>query len=190
MVMCLTFCLAAVCQGDAGPKHWDMASPRYDLHTRWSFHAPAQRVWDVIADPRMSWPDWWAQCAADEPVGGPVAEPADATSDGGGLVGRNASLAFRAAPGYTLHLTIRPTRVQAPRFVEFDAEGDLRGLGRVALVEDGDRTAVHIQWIVRPARRWMALLSPIAAPVFSAMHARVMRQGERGLREFLAAPDG
>lgn len=173
----------AVCQERRRPKHWGVTSRRYDLQSRWDLPASVERVWDVLADPLMSWPGWWPQCAAE----GPVAGSGDDAAIGGGLVGRSAYLAFHAAPGYTLHLMIRPTRVQAPRFVEFDAEGDLSGIGRVALVPDGDRTAVHIQWVVRPARRWMALLSPIAAPAFSAMHARVMRQGERGLREFLAA---
>lgn len=184
--MCLTLRRAADCQEDTRPKHWGMPSPRYDLHTRWSIPATLPEVWDVIADPRMSWPDWWVQCAAV----GPCAGPADDAATGDGLVGRSAHLAFRAAAGYTLHLTIRPTRLQEPRFVEFDAEGDLHGVGRVALVADGNRTTVHIQWVVRPARRWMALLSPIAAPLFSAMHARVMRQGERGLGGFLAARNG
>lgn len=160
-----------------------MVSSRYDLHTRWSLSAPIQQVWEVMADPRMSWPDWWPQCTADAAVTEPAA--------GDGLVGRTAGVAFRAGPGYTLHLSIRPTRVQAPHFIEFDAGGDLSGIGRVVLMAvDAGRTAVHIQWLVRPTRRWMAILSPVARPVFALAHAAVMRQGERGLRVFLSGRGG
>lgn len=155
-----------------------MVPARYDLHSRWSLSAPVEQVWAVVADPQMSWPDWWPQCTADAVVSDPAA--------GDGLVGRTARVAFRAWLGYTLHLEIRPTRVQAPHFIEFDAGGDLSGLGRVALVPTaGDGTTVHIQWLVRPTQRWMLLLSPLARPAFTAAHAGVMRRGERGLRRTL-----
>lgn len=164
-----------------------MAPARYLLHTRWSLAAPVDRVWDVLADPRMSWPAWWPQCTADTEAAGPDPEP----PAGEALLGRTARVAFRAGPGYTLHLAIRPTIVRAPHFIEFDAGGDLSGVGRVALVAaDGDRTAVHIHWAVRPTRRWMGLLSPLARPVFTAAHGAVMRRGERGLRAFLASGNG
>jgi len=171
-----------------------MASTLYDLHTRWDLPASADRVWAVIADRRMSWPDWWPGCTADGP---PTATPSPEGTAGapgghaprpGSLAGRSAGLAFHAGPGYVLHLTIRPTSEQPGRFIEFDAEGDLCGHGRVALVPvAADRTRVHIQCTVAPTPRWMVLLSPVAAPLFAGLHGRMMRRGEQGLRRILAA---
>lgn len=136
-----------------------MDSTLYDLHTCWDLPAPADRVWAVIADRRMSWPDWWPGCTADDPPASTPSPGASADTWAGGaprpcgLSGRSARLAFHAGPGYVLHLTIRPTSERPGRFIEFDAEGDLCGLGRVALVPvAGDRTRVHIQCTGAPPR--------------------------------------
>jgi hypothetical protein len=99
-----------------------------------------------------------------------------------------AHLNFMAFLGFTLTITLHPTKVAKPREIEFDAGGHLQGTGRVRLVpqEQVLATRMDIEWRVRPTQRWMNVLTPIAAPAFKAAHALMMRQGEKGLQRELA----
>jgi hypothetical protein len=104
------------------------------------------------------------------------------------LKATTAHLNFKAFLGYTLTITIHPTKVAAPHVIEFDAGGHLKGTGRVTLVpqEHVQATRMDIEWRVQPTQRWMNALTPIAAPVFVAAHGLMMRQGEKGLEQALA----
>ncbi|UUL75702.1 hypothetical protein NG819_16210 [Pseudarthrobacter sp. Fe7] len=139
----------------------------------------------MIADTDMSWPQWWPNCTFAAPL-----ERTEALSQAPEeiLKATTAHLNFKAFLGYTLTITIHPTKVAAPRDIEFDAGGHLQGTGRVTLVpqEQGQATRMDIEWRVRPTQRWMNVLTPIAAPVFVAAHALMMRQGEKGLEQAVA----
>lgn len=156
-------------------------TPRlFNLNSIWHLPATPEQVWAIIADIDMSWPTWWPHCS----FAGPLirTEPAS-TAQEDILKATTAYLNFKTALGYTLTISIHPTKVVAPREIEFDAGGHLEGIGRVTLSPEshGETTRMDIEWRVRPTQPWMNLLTPIAAPAFTAAHARMMRQGERGL---------
>ncbi len=164
-------------------------TPRlFDLSSSWHLPATPEAAWAIIADVDMSWPNWWPQCS----YAGPLTrtEP-QSNSQEDVLKATTAHLNFKAALGYTLTVTIHPTEVIAPREIEFNAGGHLEGTGRVTLSPEanGAATRMDIEWRVRPTQRWMNILTPIAAPVFTAAHALMMRQGERGLLKALQNPE-
>jgi len=83
---------------------------------------------------------------------------------------------------------VRTTKVERPDLLEGDASGELAGLGRWRLFEQGGVTAVLYEWNVRTTRAWMNLLAPVARPVFAVNHDYVMRNGGQGLARLLGAP--
>lgn len=157
----------------------------FDLSSTWRLPVPPERVWAIIADINMSWPSWWPHCSFAGPL---VRTKPMSNSQEDILKATTAHLNFKAALGYTLTISIHPTDVAAPREIDFDAGGHLKGTGRVVLTpeEQGKATRMDIAWRVRPTQRWMNLLTPIAAPAFTAAHALMMRQGEQGLVRALA----
>lgn len=161
-------------------------TPRlFDLSSAWHLPATPERVWAIIADADMSWPTWWPHCTFAAPL---VRTEPKSTSQEDILKATTAYLNFKASLGYTLTISIHPTEVTAPSEIDFDAGGHLEGTGRVALTAEsnGKATRMDIEWRVRPAQPWMNFLTPIAAPAFTAAHALMMRQGERGLMTALA----
>ena len=155
----------------------------YDLRSRWHLAASKEEVWAIIADVNMSWPNWWPNCS----FAGSLerAEPASSSHEDI-LKATTAHLNFKASLGYTLTITIHPTAVVSPNEIDFDAGGHLVGTGRATLTPEArEATRMDVEWKVRPTQRWMNLLSPIAAPVFRAAHAHMMRQGEKGLAKAL-----
>lgn len=161
-----------------------MESRLFDLSSAWYLPASAEQVWAIIADVDMSWPQWWPGCNSAAPL---ERWPAESSSHADILKATTAHLSFKAFLGYTLTITIHPTRVVASREIEFEAGGHLQGTGRVTLMPEdrGQATRMDIEWRVRPTQRWMNMLTPIAAPAFTAAHALLMRQGEKGLMKAL-----
>lgn len=161
-------------------------TPRlFDLSSIWHLHASPEEVWAIIADIDMSWPSWWPDCSFAAPL---VRTEPKSDSQEDVLKATTSYLNFKASLGYTLTISIHPTDVITPTEIEFDAGGHLEGTGRVTLTPEADGTATRmdIEWKVRPTQRWMNLLTPIAAPAFTAAHALMMRRGETGLRRALA----
>jgi hypothetical protein len=160
-------------------------TPRlFDLSSTWHLPAAPEEVWAIIADINMSWPSWWPNCSFAAPL--VRTEPASKNQEDV-LKATTSYLNFKASLGYTLTITIHPTKVVTPSEIEFDAGGHLEGTGRVTLSpeENNKATRMDIEWIVHPTQRWMNFLTPIAAPAFTAAHALMMRQGEKGLLRVL-----
>jgi len=162
-------------------------TPRlFDLRSTWHLPAPAGKVWDVLTDLdlRPGEPVWWPGCT----VAAPLARTGPSDAPGAdGLTGITAFLRFHTPLGYSLTVSIHPTLSVPPRELAFDAGGDLEGRGGIVLTPEGPEgpTTMDIRWTVRPTRRWMNLLAPVAAPVFVAAHAYTMRKGEQGLAKAL-----
>lgn len=155
----------------------------YDLRSSWLLPASTEEVWAIIADVNMSWPNWWPHCSFAGPLN--RVEPASSSQEDI-LKATTAHLNFKASLGYTLSITIHPTMVRSPSEIDFDAGGHLVGTGGVTLTpETNQMTRMDIDWKVHPTQTWMNLLSPVAAPVFRAAHAHIMRQGEKGLAQAL-----
>jgi hypothetical protein len=103
--------------------------------------------------------------------------------DGGdaGRVGSRYRVAWRSRVPYVLEFDFTVRGLEAGRWMEGEATGDLEGRGRWRLFEDGGITAVVYDWDVTSTKRWMNLLGPLARPVFEYNHDVVMRWGGEGL---------
>ncbi len=153
------------------------AMPAYAFLSIWELETSIEEVWDIIRAVE-DYPAWFPSVKRVELLQGGDAE-------GVGAVTRSW---WSTALPYGFAFDLRTTRVEAPRLLEVAASGDLVGTGRWELDERGGVTSIRYFWSVRPAKRWMNLLAPIARPAFSWNHAAVMHAGGRGLAQRLGVP--
>lgn len=144
--------------------------------TTWWLEAPIDEVYRAIAA-APCWPAWWTSLCA-------VEELAPGNREG---IGRVYRTTWQSRLGYRLRFEVRVTRVLPGRLIEGVARGDVQGTGRWRLSEEGRVTRVRYEWRVRPVRRWMALLAPVAEPLFAWNHHAVMQDGAEGLARRLEA---
>lgn len=149
----------------------------YDLVSDWVIDAPADRVWDVLADPGLTWPLWW-----------PGMRGRSVVVPGAAVVGSSAELEIRPWRfGYRLRLGLSVESAESPRHALLRASGDLDGTADVTLTEDASATThVHTEWRVVTCRAWMNLTAGALGPAFAAQHRRTMAAGETGLQAFIA----
>jgi hypothetical protein len=146
----------------------------YRFLTTWLLEAERERVWDAIYESER-WPEWWK--------GVLEAEKLEEGNENG--VGQYGRYIWRSKLPYRLEFFMRTTRVERPHLLQGDASGELAGIGRWRLFEQGGVTAVIYEWNVHTTRAWMNLLAPIARPIFSTNHDYVMRNGGHGLAKRL-----
>ncbi len=157
------------------PRLAEVRRRDYVLRSDWMVQAPRPLVWDVLADPTMTWPRWWPGLRAQDVVPAP-----------GALVGSTAVLVMRAPWGYTLRIGLRVEEAEPGARVLTRVTGDLEGTGRITVADlPGAGTHIHVDWRVATVAAWMNLTAPLLAPAFAAAHGRVMAAGERGLRGYL-----
>jgi uncharacterized protein YndB with AHSA1/START domain len=149
----------------------------YRFLTTWLLAAPRERVWDAIYDSER-WPEWWHGVLEADKL-----EEGDETG-----VGQYGRYVWKSKLPYKLEFFVRTTKVEKPHLLEGNAEGELTGIGRWRLFEQGGVTAALYEWNVRTTRAWMNLLAPLARPVFAVNHDYVMRNGGHGLAELLGVP--
>ena len=142
----------------------------YEFLTTWLLDAPREDVWDAIWD-SGEWPVWWRGVVE-------AVETDPGTPCG---VGRRGRYAWRSRIPYPIRFDVVSTVVERPYVLEGHATGELEGIGRWRLFEQGDATAVLYEWNVRTTKRWMNLIGPVAAPVFRWNHDYVMRGGGAGI---------
>ncbi|HEY7151094.1 MAG TPA: SRPBCC family protein [Solirubrobacterales bacterium] len=151
--------------------------PSYEFLTTWCLEAPREPIWDAIWDAER-WPQWWRGVVAARTM-------AEGEDDGVGQIGR---YTWRSRLPYDLDFEMTTTRVDRPYLLEGRADGELAGVGRWRLFEQGGEvpvTAVVYEWSVTTTKPWMNLLAPIARPLFEWNHDWVMRNGGAGLAELL-----
>jgi hypothetical protein len=148
----------------------------YSFLTTWCLAAPRGQVWDAIWESER-WPEWWRGMVASRHL-------VDGDETGVGQVGR---YTWRSLLPYTLDFEMTTTKVDKPRLLEGHAVGELDGVGRWRLFEegagrgDGPVTVVIYEWNVRTTKPWMNLLAPLARPVFAWNHDWLMRNGGEGI---------
>ena len=153
----------------------------YRFLTTWLLEADRERVWDAVYDSER-WPQWWKGVLEAEKL-----EEGD--EDGVGQYGR---YVWRSKLPYRLEFFVRTTRVEKPHLLEGDASGELAGVGRWRLFEQGGVTAVLYEWNVRTTRQWMNLLAPLAPADLrrqSRLRDAKRRRGPRGTARDPAARD-
>ena len=98
-------------------------------------------------------------------------------------VGERVLLGVRSPLGYRLRVELTITAWRADSEIAATSVGDLTGQGSITLhARSADAASVTIVWTVTTERAWMTKTSVLLRPVFTAAHAWVMRDGERGLR--------
>lgn len=153
-----------------------MAGDHFSLTTVWHLDAPIGRVWDALHAVE-EWPRWWKYVRAVE-----VIERGDANG-----LGAAHRFTWSSALPYQLSFTMRITELVEPTRMAGQAHGDLDGVGRWTLLENGGTTRVQYDWSVNTTRAWMRTLAPLLAPVFRWNHGKVMAAGGAGLAQHLAA---
>jgi hypothetical protein len=146
----------------------------YRFLTTWLLEADRERVWEAIYDSER-WPEWWRG----------VEEAEKLTEGDERGVGQHGRYVWKAKLPYRVNFEITTTRVERPHLLEGDATGELAGVGRWRLFEQGGITAVIYDWNVSTTRSWMNLLAPVARPIFQSNHDYVMRNGGRGIAQLL-----
>lgn len=151
---------------------------RYRFLTTWVLEAPRDEIFQALHDVER-WPSWWRGVETALEL-----EPGRAGADG---EGSRFSLTWKSRLPYRLEFRMRVTSVERPLSMEGVAEGELAGIGRWRLFEEGDQTAVLYEWDVQTTGRWINLLAPLMRPIFAWNHDVVMRQGGEGLARLLKA---
>ena len=147
---------------------------KYLLVSHWQFAAPIDCIWDAIYAVE-AWPKWWKYVLAVEEL-----ERGDTVG-----VGAVRRYTWGSRLPYRLSFVMRSTVVQPPHILQGVAQGELNGLGRWTLSEEGVTTHAQYDWQVSTSRAWMNALAPVLTPVFRWNHDEVMAEGARGLARYL-----
>jgi uncharacterized protein YndB with AHSA1/START domain len=148
----------------------------YHFLTTYQIEAPIQQVWQAFRD-FDRYPTWSKGIfhAQQLKLG---------HADG---VGDKIRYKVKGRLPFTLAFDATLTQVDPPRVLELQARGDLEGVGRWTLSQDGTITTAQYTWDVRSTKRWMNLLAPLARPLFEWNHDGVMRDAGHGLARYLGA---
>lgn len=140
---------------------------RYELESTWTFEAPAADVLAALRD-LEGYARWWPQVRVAERI-----SP------------HRVRMRCRSALPYDLVFVVEESGIDLGRgCLEGTMTGDLQGTSRWIVAADatGARTTASFREVVVTTSRAMNLLAPVARPLFLANHARMMRDGEAGLR--------
>lgn len=151
-----------------------MAAKDFHLITEWTLNASIDAVWEVLTAPE-DWPQWWKAVRRVE-----LLEKGDA--DGTNSLRR---MTWATALPYALSFDMCTTRLEPKSLIEGQASGELDGLGRWTLRDEGGKTYVRYDWIVAVSKPWMRLFAPLLRPVFAWNHEVVMGWGLDGIRKYL-----
>jgi uncharacterized protein YndB with AHSA1/START domain len=147
----------------------------YEFLTTWLLESPRETVWDAIYD-QARWPEWWRG----------VEEVEEVTPGEDGGLGSVSRMIWKSLLPYRVEFQVTTTHLERPRLLQADAVGELTGIGRWRLFEEGSGvTAVLYEWNVATTTAWMNLIAPIARPVLEWNHDWVMARGGEGIAELL-----
>jgi mannose-6-phosphate isomerase-like protein (cupin superfamily)/uncharacterized protein YndB with AHSA1/START domain len=150
------------------------ADREYAFVDEWDVAAPREAVFAALSDAR-SYPDWW------RPV------YLDVESDGEPHVGSVSHQHFKGRLPYHLHTRSRVVRMEPPRVIEGEVDGDLRGTGIWTLSETASGTHVRFDWRVHADRRLLRLLTPVLRPALRWNHDWAIARAIAGLEPYVLA---
>jgi uncharacterized protein YndB with AHSA1/START domain len=148
----------------------------YAFLTTWLLESPREPVWNAIHD-QKAWPSWWRGVESVQELRG-----GDEPEDGVGSVSR---MVWKSLLPYRVSFEVTTTRVEHPTLMEGRAVGELEGIGRWRLYEQGGVTAVLYEWNVSTTKPWMNRLAPLLRPAFEWNHDWVMARGGEGIARLL-----
>jgi uncharacterized protein YndB with AHSA1/START domain len=149
----------------------------YHYISTWQLQAPIERVWAAISQLEQL-PAWY-------PAVQQVQTLTAGDPDG---VGTRVRYLLKGRLPMRLAFEATIARVDPPRELELQAEGDLAGRGRWELEQQGEVTTVRYLWDVQTTRPWMNLVAPVARPLFTWNSKGVMLEAGQGLAGFLQVP--
>ncbi|MGH3357759.1 MAG: SRPBCC family protein [Nocardioidaceae bacterium] len=140
----------------------------YRFRSRWHVEGDRDAVFDALAD-LPSYPRWWPQVRAVEPVDE-----------------ENASVVARSFLPYALRFTLtRETENRETGVLQVRIGGDLDGWARLTLYAGHQGCMLLYEQRVVVTRPLLRATAPFARPAFRWNHALMMRAGERGLTDYV-----
>jgi uncharacterized protein YndB with AHSA1/START domain len=137
----------------------------------WDVAAPAEPIFDALADAR-TYPEWWG------------AVYLEAEADGPPEVGRVSRQYFHGRLPYKLRTTSEIVALERPRRIEAKVEGDLSGLGVWTLTPRDGGTHVRFDWRVNADRPLLRYLTPVLRPLFRWNHNWAIARAIAGLEPY------
>lgn len=150
--------------------------PRYRFVTDLRITAPIGAVYDAVVGPERWLDDWSHAVDVDRTAAGDAAG-----------VGASFEATVRAPLGYRLSARIEVAAAEPPGGLWMTSTGDLEGYARWRLVARDGGTDVRFTWDVLATERWMAVLTPVARPVFEWSHGLVVRRAAEAAAASLEA---
>jgi mannose-6-phosphate isomerase-like protein (cupin superfamily)/uncharacterized protein YndB with AHSA1/START domain len=151
------------------------AGTAYEFVDEWDVAAPPEAVFDALADAR-SYPAWWKPVYIDvEADPGPAA------------VGKVTRQHFKGRLPYHLRTQTRTVRLERPRLIEGETEGDLRGRGIWTLTPTDAGTHVRFDWRVHADRPLLRALTPVLRPALRWNHNWAIARAREGLEPYAQA---
>jgi uncharacterized protein YndB with AHSA1/START domain len=163
--------LGAAGAGCAARARAGRASGEYVFVDEWEVAAPPRAVFDALADAR-TYPEWWTPVYLDVDADGPPA------------LGKRSAQHFKGRLPYHLRTTSTITRLEPPRVVQGEVEGDLRGRGTWTLTPTAGGTHVRFDWRVFADRPLLRTLTPVLRPVFRWNHDWAIARATEGLESY------
>jgi uncharacterized protein YndB with AHSA1/START domain len=146
-------------------KELTVKAARYNFVSEYILQGERQAIWRALVDFEHI-AQWWEGLKRLE-----IVRPA-ANGDGTGLIYRNY---VRAPLGYTFDYSCEVVGVDPLRRLDLLASGELVGRGRFLLADTTDGSLrLTFHWMVETPKVWITLLTPIARPVFTRNHHRMM----------------
>ena len=144
----------------------------YEFVDEWDVAAPPETVFDVLSDAR-TYPRWW------RPV------YVDVEADGEPAVGNVTRQHFKGRLPYHLRTRTRTVRLERPRMIEGETDGDLRGRGMWTLepLASGG-THVRFDWHVHADRALLRALTPVLRPALRWNHDWAIARAIEGLEPY------
>ncbi len=149
----------------------DQSRGEYVFVDEWDVAAPAEAVFDALADAR-TYPEWWK----------PVYETVEA--DGPPAVGHVSRQHFKGRLPYHLDTTSKVVRLEPPHIVAGDVEGDLRGSGIWTVTPGEGTTHVRFDWTVYADKPLLKALTPLLRPLFRWNHNWAIERAKEGLEPY------
>ncbi len=143
----------------------------YEFLDEWDVDAPAEAVFEALADAR-TYPEWW------RPVY--ISVEADGPPD----VGRVSHQHFKGRLPYTLRTRSTIVRMDAPREFEVEVVGDLTGRGVWTLTPRNGGVHVRFDWRVIADRPMLRYLTPVLRPLFRWNHDWSVKRAIEGLEPY------
>jgi len=142
-----------------------MKAARYHFVSQYTFQGEREAIWRALVDFEHTGQRWKGLKRLE------IVRPA-ASGDGTGLIYRNY---VRAPLGYTFDYSCEVVGVNPLRRLDLLASGELVGRGRFLIADNSDGTLrLTFLWMVETSKAWITLLTPIARPIFTRNHDRMM----------------